>query len=396
MGFVLSGVLSFIDRVIQCLGVVKSRFPDFLVPVTERSLDEFIEGFGRVGMLGGSEFVRSLDRGVRGSFCFCSIDSSSRSIGFIGFRLFVCGLSVFGPMGVVVVPGVGNVGACFLALKSFRDFLVSVEEANVGVRVKSVVGEYYVEDYKDDNICDELRLELENYGLTNIVSRYVDLIDFVLVDGPVYPTPPVMFLKGSDSRYVGAFRELIRRRVEIIKKLGRPVIGVVKRCEYSRKLCRVDRVVDYFRKVYSRDVGCSVEDPVIVELIARKTMGEEYYSGIVLGPFTVSYDLDYMPPKVFWYICLNTPRGYSIFRVEVLKRHYERFGEDYIESLVMWVSSNISFRGIPVGIEIPDRYSRRLTAALYKEIVNRSYGLLNLTYDESNKYASVLRELEEE
>ena len=395
--FLMKPLSVFLADVVSVLGGLKSRLPSLIVSRVSRGVEEEVDVYGRVSCLADvRDFVKCISGGGF-SRSFACLDSSSRSIGFHGFRVFFAGLALLTPRGVSIRPS-NVVDVEFMALKSFENILVEIEKSGLDVRVRSPIGEYYVEDYKDDNIGDELRLQIENIGLESIVGSGLSAnIDFILVDGPVYPTPPIMFLKSfQGSKYVRAFEKLIRERLNILARRECLAVGFVKRCGFSRKLYRDPVVREFFTEKFGSPPG-EIWDPVIVECIVEKYFAEysSSYPILLLGPFKISYGLDYMPDKVFWYVYVRMPRGNYVYRFEVLKEDADKYGLDVVEETISKLLRSSSVNGVPLGIEIVDRLSKRLTAAIYKEMYFRSRGVLSLMYDESNKIIEVLRELGE-
>ncbi len=385
----------FLANVVSVLGGLKSRLPSFVVSRVGRGVEEEVDVYGCVSCLAGvGDFVKCVSSGGF-SFSFACLDSSSRSIGFHGFRVFFAGLALLTPGGVWVRPG-NVVDVEFMALKSFESILAEVEKLGLNVKVRSPVGEYYGEEYKDDNIGDELRLQIENIGLEDIVGSSLSAnIDFILVDGPVYPTPPIMFLKSfQGSKYVRAFEKLIKDRLNVLSRRECLAIGFVKRCGFSRKLYKDPVVKEFFVKYYGGPPS-EVWDPIIVECIVEKYFAERGFlcPMLLLGPFKISYGLSYMPDKVFWYAYVRMPKGDYVYRFEVLKEDADKFGLDVIEEIISKLLRTSSVNGVPLGVEVVDRLGKRLTAAIYREMYFRSRGVLPLMYDESGKIVEVLREL---
>ena len=81
-------------------------------------------------------------------------------------------------------------------------------------------------------------------------------------------------------------------------------------------------------------------------------------------------------------------------RVEVLEKDYSGRRE-VVEKIIAGLLENTSLRGIPLGIELVDKASRRTTAALYLLLREYLSGILSIAYDELGREADIMRELEE-
>lgn len=137
-------------------------------------------------------------------------------------------------------------------------------------------------------------------------------------------------------------------------------------------------------------------DPLIVETICRIIVkNTSRVQPILLGPFKISYDVDFMPSKIYWYTWIPTIRGSMIYRIETLEGQVEKYGLEFYEGrIIPCLVGYSSTRGIPVPIEIVDRLARRITASIYLDLVSRSRGLIPLLYDEIGKVEEVQREIE--
>lgn len=337
-------------------------------------------------------------------FTYLSMDSSSRSIYFRGIRFFISTVVISTPNGLVSLPST-FVDKPFIAIKSYLNVLEELEKIienyNLPILTKSPAGYFYVEDsrnpYKDDNINDELRLLLENFAL-DIMTNYES--DYVLVDGPVIPTPPILFLwDNKNSKYYEAFSKLLieeNGRVKKVRRFNVPVVGFVKRCDDSRKLIMCNEIKDELNKL-GLNISHNAPDTVIVDLLASKFYKEKIKPGrraIVLGPFEADYR-SILPNKVFWYIWIPTLSGPIIYRFEVIKSHFEKYG-DLIEDIIKSILFEVDYNGVPVKIRLVDYFARRLASSLYRRIAHELSTFLVLTYDERLRLAEIERELQEE
>ncbi len=373
---------------------IREGLEDVIVEKAHRTLDEILDIRGIVEVGGSSEELLASLRevventgeiGFESSLVF--IDSSSRSIGFNPLRVTISAVAVKTRRGLVVEP-YNIVNWRFIAVKSIRPVLERIEKTSNIIRVRNPCGVYYDEEYKDDNIGDELRLDMENRALRELVPR-----DHVVVlDGPVYPTPEVIFYS-NNNKYAKAFLELIKKRLEIIHSMNTLVLGFVKRTEYSRKLWRNNEVRRLIKDLTGKEIS-NVPDPVIVEYIVEKKVRPRIGEWWILGPFYVRYDSKLLEPKAFYYIARRTIHGYNVYRVEVLEKDYSGMRE-VVEKIIAGLLENTSLRGIPLGIELVDKASRKTTAALYLLLREYLSGILSIAYDELGREADIMRELEE-
>ena len=323
--------------------------------------------------------------------CSC-VDSSSRSVGFRGLRLFVGAAVLTTPAGLSSVPGPA-VDAPFVAAKSYSPVLVELESAaesaGLPVAVRSPAGYLYAEEegYKDDNINDELRLSLEQRALEEAVSSGAD---YVLVDGPVVPTPPVLLSPSGESKYREAFEELIlsaRGRARLVSSSPTPVLGLVKRCNASRKLARCREVAALLESL-GYGASLSAPDSVVVDAIARAFYRERVSPArapIVMGPLEADYG-GRLPAKVMWYVWAPSPAGPAVFRLEALREHADRLSGDVELAASLTIAESWP-SGLPAKLMAVDRLARRLSRALYLRLAGELSPFLALTYDEAARLA---------
>ena len=387
--------MGFIRSLTDMLSSVRVGFEDLLVPRSDRSLQEYVEVSGVSRPLGG-EVIGYADVASSGALSITYIDSSSRSIGFNIARITMVALAVSTGGVVELIPSITNIpedAPPFIGVKSVEGLLRRIEGLKY-IAVRNILGNYYTLEYKDDNIGDELRLTIEDYGLRIASSKRVDA---VVVDGPVYHTPQVMFTRYS-SLYAKVFEKLLEERIKLLESIGRPVIGFVKRADYSRKLVRCDVIRDLIRKELGRELPEDVTDPLVVELILERIVRPQYMKPVLIGPLILSYhtdrrDLaDLLKEKVYWYLGRKTPAGYQVARIEVLKSHWDMYREDVME-VIKHLVGELSMRGVPLGIEVVDRYSRKLTALTYVILYQNLSRILSLAYDEYMKVGEVYNEL---
>ncbi len=392
-----------VDSLAKVFASLKNSIGNVIVGRVERSLDEYLEVSGNSKLIeaygNGIAYVWSRLGGFNGTVGY--IDSSSRTIGFNPSRIIVSGLvaSVSGVLRLSPNP-TGGWTTRFLGVKSIRQVLERIEEESLDfIAVKSPVGEYYDVDYKDDNIGDELRLELENHALEQLVRK--GQVEVIVVDGPVYHTPQILF-RGDwkNNKYARAFHKLLEYRVRVLKESSIPVIGFVKRVEYSRKLARCSEVREVFRERLGREPSPNTTDPLIVEYLAEELVRPQLMQPVVIGPLLLEYSKtprgleDVFPSKVYWYIARRTPRGYQVARIEVLREHWDKWKDTILGVLSLLIGS-LSLRGVPAGLEVVDKASRKLTALLYMLLYQKLAGVISLAYDEYARVSEVYRELGE-
>ncbi len=395
-----TNIVDVVNSIAELVERIKFSLNSVIVHRVNRSLDEYVEVSGRSSVLEDNP-IRVQDNigyGYKGVLGF--LDSSSRGIGFNPMRFIVSGLAFNISGSIGFIPSItGEARTGFIGVKSIRQILEFIEENNPGfLVVKNIVGEYYDLEYKDDNIGDELRLNLENNGLQRIIEN--SNVDGVVIDGPLYYTPRILFYEGSiHGRYAEVFKKLFKYRIDMINKSYFPIIGFVKRVEYSRKLVRCNELLSLLG-LRGEHASSTITDPLLVEYIVEAMVKPPLMKPVILGPFLLRYtgkhgDLEHvLRDKVYWYIARKTPRGYQIARIEVLYDHWRKWSSE-IESIINMLVSSLSLRGIPAGLEIVDKASRRLTALLYMLMYQRLSPIISLAYDEYAKITDVLRELKE-
>ena len=385
----------FVDSLARLFSRVKDDLGSLLVSRSERSLDDYVEIMGKSYPV-NNEIIRYPDILNEIRYSIAYLDSSSRSIGFNIARLVITALAIYINGTIRSIPSPANMPEDtppFIAVKSSENLLRKIESHKY-IAVKNVVGTYYDLDYKDDNIADELRMSLENYGL-RLLSH--EEIDVVVIDGPIYQTPQIM-LRAPNNTYGRTFLKLVTERVNVVEGIDKPVIGFVKRVEYSRKLARCDEIREIIKRRLRREVGTDVADPLIVEYILEDIVRPPLMKLVIIGPLTLRYEVSnkdiskILREKVYWYIGRKTLTGYQIARIEVLRKHWDKH-RNIIEDMIKHLVSTLSMRAVPLGIEVVDRASRKLTALIYIAIYQKLSNTLSLSYDEYSRVSEVYREL---
>ncbi|BDC17531.1 DNA double-strand break repair nuclease NurA [Acidianus sp. HS-5] len=277
---------------------------------------------------------------------FAYLDSSSRMISVRGANIYFASLYANLVEEQIMIPLQTDLP--FMAIKASEEVRNIIDNTiHDIVLTKNVNDVPYDENYKDDNILDELRILLENYAIEK--SSYV-----AIVDGPVVPGP---YLQMVGEPYRSAFITLARQRKK--EKL----IGVVKRLNYTRKLRRSGLAIP--KNLYN------ATDDVIVEFLGR---GKDVF----LTPVLKEESEDFTRYMVY----VKVRNG--VFRVESTERGL----------LCKGVSTSIkysSFRGIPEFIEVADRISKKLSASAFIFAFNIAKETTGVNYDdwESLKLANV-------
>lgn len=317
------------------------------------------------------------------------IDGSSRRIRYATSTLFIGAVATYstmtGELWGYPIPAEFKPRTKFLALRSYSEVLKEVEKDGVEVYVKSPAGDYYNEEYPEEDVASELRTALETWALENIQDSVV------VVDGPVYFAYPGLFT-GSTPQ-IKAQRELLKRRIEALEQ-HELVLGIVKRIEHANLLTRCNEFLEQAEKWGVRAEG--LPDVHIVESVARTLKMRT----IVLGPFKAAYKSSrleahiYAPDKVFWYVYVEEPYLYRrVFRIEVLDNQYKQYSET-AESLALHLASRLSTRGLPLYLEVVDKYAKKLSAATFLTIFNASiYKGITPTHDSYEEMRAVQAEV---
>lgn len=257
---------------------------------------------------------------------FSYLDSSSRMMVVKGANVYFASLYANLVTEHLMIPQ--QVERPFMAIKASEEVRKLIEGDQVLsqlVAINNVNGEPYSEDYKDDNILNELRISLENYAIQK--SKYV-----TVVDGPIIPGPNLQMV---GEPYKSAFITLINQR----KKDN--LIGIVKRLNYSRKLRRSELIKE--PKLYN------ATDDIVVEYLGR---GKEFYTTPILEE-----EVDIGGNKYTRYMVYVKVRD-GVFRVESLSKNLLCRG-------VYTARKYASYRGIPEFIEVADRLSKKLSASAF-------------------------------
>lgn len=253
---------------------------------------------------------------------FSYLDSSSRAVRVGGVNIYIASLFMSGKVLLQVPP---DPIAPFIAVQGPEDLLKCIESSYLSraVKVRNPLGEYYLPDYKEDNISDELRLSIENVAISG--SK------LTVVDGPVFLTLP---LDSMPAPYRGSYEKLIKERDPHLDRLG----GIVKRISKSFKLYNGG-------KEWLKTIGKVVKAPD--DVIVMRYLKPKENTPVFVERF--------LGMDKYW-VYLNTGRG--AVRVEAGK-------PDLLCSLLSLVKSDIGPRGIPLFIERADKMAKRLSSSTF-------------------------------
>ncbi|WP_338602543.1 DNA double-strand break repair nuclease NurA [Sulfolobus tengchongensis] len=318
-----------------------------------------------------------------------SIDSSSRYLRDFSVNFCLVGLSIYSNK-KGFIDGPYSLDIPYMGISSYRKLLESLKLSDNNIRHKNILDYYYVNEpenqYKIDDIADELRTEAENVGLKNVIQDH----DVVIIDGPIYPTPLELteeFELETEARrkHKIAYAKLVKERIMTIN--GK-VIGVVKRLENSKKLWRENEISE---KLGGKLNG--LKDVTILELIDEKFCRKNYQYICIIGPFKIEYALevkdendnkilDHVPPKYAYYVILRRPYfPLTFLRIESLERNFD------FSSILSRITENL----LPTYIEIVDKRSKRVSASLFiyaYEIASNNN--LSVIHDDKITYSSIV------
>ncbi len=299
-----------------------------------------------------------------------SVDSSTRYLRDITVGIVMTGMAIFSSKkGLVLAPYDKEIR--FIGISANKDVLMKIENIinKKHIALTNSVGEYFGEEYRLDDVADELRLEAEN-------SAIDDMSGLIVMDGPIYPTPLELtnafeFSNESRESHRKAYASLVKERLDKIK--DKKVIGIVKRLENSKKLYKLNEIQKILGKLPP------ITDPEVLRLLYPKLCKGENIC--VLGPFELSYQIDVdgilnnVPPKYAYYVIVKRPVGpSSYFRVESLDLNT-------LQSLKN-VFLRISDRGIPTWIEIVDTASKKISSSLFIIGYQISSSFLDIIHDD--------------
>lgn len=322
------------------------------------------------------KIIKPIPPNEKKNISIVAIDSSSRYLRDPSVNIVLVGLGVISNKEGVKV-GPFQIETNYMSIGTFEELLKQLN-VDKGIRVKNYVNEYYREDYKIDDIADELRLENENVAL----KMEKDNHDLIILDGPLYPMPLELQQMQLESegrkRHQDAYVRLTEERISCLKD---NVIGVVKRLETSYKLYKEDKIKEILKVRYP------INDAEILNQIKMKYGLRESF---LVGPFKLEYSsilLSYTPSRYAYYLLLTNPLGMtSTFRIEGLKL-------DSLENLLPFIVNRVSQRLIPTYIELADNLSKRASASLLITAYQVLSTMLSINHDDKLTYYQELNSL---
>lgn len=329
-----------------------------------------------------------------------SLDSSTRYLRDLSVNTCIIGLAIYSNVKQFIV-GPINIKTPYMGISSYIPFLKHIE-SNLPtslIRVKNKVDYYYVNEtgneYKLDDIADELRTESETVGLQEVINDH----DYVVADGPVFPTPLELnkimnFDTEARMMHRIAYGKLVNERVQI---LNEKVVGVVKRLETSKKLYLVNEIKKMVGDLNSKDV-------TILEILDEKYCQSKGFPYVCLiGPFKIQYDLkvefdgkiilDNTPPKYSYYVIIRRNKMiYPTFlRLESVndKMNEKPDSNEYLHVVLSSISEKTL---LPTYIERVDKMSKKVTKSMFIYAYGIASGKLNIVHDDKLTYMKDINE----
>jgi len=322
-----------------------------------------------------------------------SLDSSSRYLRDLSINTCIVGLSVYSNVKNFIF-GPINIKTPYMGISTYTPFLKDTERnlPSPLIRVKNKIDYYYVNEsgneYKLDDIADEIRTESETTGLQEAIKDH----EYVIADGPIYPTPlelTEIITLDTEARKMHriAYGTLVNERIQI---LNEKVVGVVKRLENSKKLYSVEEIKKMVGNTNFKDV-------TILEMLEEKYCKSDFPHICVIGPFKIEYNLKVdrdekiilgnTPPKYSYYAIIRRNRMvYPTFlRLESISEKMMREPEDN-EYLHVVLSSISEKTLLPTYIELVDKMSKKVTKAMFVYAFELASGKLNIVHDDKLTY----------
>ena len=322
-----------------------------------------------------------------------SLDSSSRYLRDLSVNTCLIGLAIYSNV-KGFIHGPININTPYMGISSYSSFLKEIENdlPSTLIRVKNKTDYYYVNEpgneYKLDDIADEIRTEAETLGLKEVIRDH----DYVILDGPIYPTPLEItegFALDTEARKMHrvAYGKLVSERIQA---LNDKVISVVKRLENSRKIYSVDEVKKIVGDINAKDV-------TILEIIDERYCKQKNSYVCIVGPFKIQYKLkvehegkvvlDDVPPKYSYYVIirLNRHLNPNFLRIESISEKMAKEPEN--NEYLHVVLSSISLKTLlPSYIELADKESKKVARSLFIYAYEFSSGKLNIIHDDKLTY----------
>ena len=340
---------------VRLMEEVGSRVGDYVSP----DAVDLSEGYDVVGVSCSNVDFKAIDRGsIELRDRLIGVDSHTSVLRFTAFDVHVVTGALVGH-DVYLVPGVQGVKWLGLKLRFRLENAYALDRYSGIIYVKSrYLDRYFDGSYNDEAIRDEVRLHVE-LSLINIARK---LSGFILIDGPVFPTPRILGMEGNE--YSGLYWSLVRDRVEALR--GLRAVGVVKRLGQSHYLAKC------LGEVYVDDYTLAV----------RKAAPLLRGDGVAaIGPLEIRAG-EYS--KYCWYVVSRIGNRVDVVRVEGLSDGLADVGKDYV-ALTMTVS------GTATPIHIADRVARRLNASIVNLI--SSISPMEMSYEGLEALKEALSEL---
>ncbi len=252
------------------------------------------------------------------------------------------------------------------------------------------IGFRYTPRYSKYVVLDELRLMLENKVLEKALELDKISNSYILIDGPIYYTPPLVYqlnemhgiVDDYIKLYVAGWKKIIEKRINIINRLEKEkdviVIGVVKRLSRSNILSRIDPL-----NISSGKFNDEVYLSMITTMKYRSISPKPYVFGpIIYDPGVTPISLPY---KKLYYIGIprrkviggTDYRNYMFFRIETIT------GKDSIIEPIIY-DSIYAGSVIPLSILIADKRVKKITNG----IVNYLLRMTGLSSENTYQYIS--------
>ncbi len=316
---------------------------------------------------------------------FIGIDSSARHVETAAAGMIVSAVSVsgHGPVELADWPPVYEYEITVPPGPPFIRILPNTVEPSLpelppGVTVRNPAGLPYDRDYSMAQALDEARVELENWAISMVPtfkrssSRFI-----VFVDGPLFTVPGALAEPGAPTSVREAWRVLVARRVEAVRKVegsGGVVIGVVKRLSRSRILSKA------IRNSACGDAEGQTDEFYMLRAIASqctKWFPGQVYKSVKIG--VRHSNLPGVPLKIAEYVAIppgawhGGPRGLLLVRLEYTEESLKRLRAWGLEPIHAYSLASIALGSrLPLPLLASDRRARSISSALRKLIAVES------------------------
>ena len=276
------------------------------------------------------------------------------------------------------------------------------------------VGKLYDSNYNRHQVVDEIRARVEN-TLLNLVPKVDERLliglkhRVVVVDGPLYHIPRVLFEQTVEEYYIKAWRRILKDRVEAVLRLDSKrivTIGVVKRIERSKILSKSREFNDKVKGTLKINISGG-NDLVVVDRLISEALSEGIIrtplKPLLIGPFKVRTSIrdvlriKDMPLKVIGYIFVPyhpySLVNHRILRVEVSENMYRMLG-NIVFSWVAYDAVNHSTT-IPYSLHLAHSRCNKWCTMLFTYYTSYYSRMgIPLTYDTRLQFLQVMSEYE--